>query len=113
MSGWEHSGFNVFAGEPIGEDDENARLFLARYLKKAPLAAERLSIDESGREPVVRYVERLDVLPVEEGTERCIRPLDLLAELSCHIPRVFEQTTRYFGAYSPRTRGAKLRDERF
>jgi hypothetical protein len=26
---------------------------------------------------------------------------------------VFEQTTRYFGEYSPRTRGAKRRDERF
>ncbi|MCB0323949.1 MAG: hypothetical protein KDD69_10260 [Bdellovibrionales bacterium] len=87
-------------------------------MKKAPLAAERLSIDESGREPVVRYVKRLDAAPVEEeqpgeGSVRFFSPLEFLAELSCHIPRVFEQTTRYFGAYSPRTRGAKLRDERF
>ena len=84
MKDWEHSGFNVFAGEPIGEEDENARLFLARYLKKAPLAAERLSIDESGREPVVRYVERLDAVPVEEGPRgeehvRCFSPLEFLA----------------------------------
>lgn len=76
MKSWEHSGFKVFAGEPTLEDDEDARLSLARYLKKAPLAAERLSIDESGQEPVVRYVERLDALPVEErqpgeGSERC------------------------------------------
>jgi hypothetical protein len=113
MKSWEHSGFNVFAGEPIAGDDENARLFLARYLKKAPLAAERLSVDESGREPMVRYVERLDALAPEEGSERSFSPLEFLAELSCHIPRVFEQTTRYFGAYSPRTRGAKRRDERF
>ncbi len=43
MKSWEHSGFNVFAGEPTLEDDENARLFLARYFKIAPLAAERKS----------------------------------------------------------------------
>ena len=114
MKSWEHSGFNVFAGEATLEDDESARLFLSRYLKKAPLAAERLSIDESGREPVVRYVERPDAVGQPgEGSARCVSPLEFLAELSCHIPRVFEQTTRYFGAYSPRTRGAKRRDERF
>jgi hypothetical protein len=44
---------------------------------------------------------------------RSFSPLEFLAELSCHIPKVFEQTTRYFGAYSPRTRGAKQREERF
>ena len=72
---------------------------------------------------MVRYVKRFDAVAVEEGqpgegprgeeNARCFSPLEFLAELSCHIPRVFEQTTRYFGAYSPRTRGAKRRDERF
>jgi len=113
MRCWEHSGINVFAGEPISGDNDNVRLFLARYLKIAPLAAERFVIDESGRELVMRYVEQLDRVAPGEGRERCFSPLEFLAELSCHIPRVFEQTTRYFGAYSPRTRGAKCRDERF
>ena len=49
----------------------------------------------------------------ERSLSGVFSPLEFLAELSCHIPRVFEQTTRYFGAYSPRTRGAKRRDERF
>ncbi len=34
MKSWEHSGFNFFAREPIGSDDKDAWLFLARYLKK-------------------------------------------------------------------------------
>ena len=113
MKAWEHSGFNFFAGESMGAEDEDARLFLARYLKKAPLALERLSIDESGTEPIVRYTKPLDdAEPSDEMMRSCL-PLEFLAELSCHIPRVFEQTTRFLGIYSPRTRGAKRREERF
>ena len=96
MKSWQHSGFNFYAGEPIGADDENARLFLARYLKKAPLALERLSIDESSGEPIVRYVKQLNDLEPEEAVERVFSPLEFLAELSSHVPRVFEQTTRYY-----------------
>ncbi len=36
-----------------------------------------------------------------------------MAELSQHIPKMWEQTTRYYGIHSARTRGAKKRDERF
>lgn len=113
MKSWEHSGFNFYAGEPIGSDDKTARLFLARYLKKAPLALERLSIDESGAEPIVRYTKPLDDIEPNDEMLKSFSPMEFLAELSCHIPRVFEQTTRYFGEYSPRARGAKRREERF
>lgn len=108
---WEHSGFNFFAGEPIGAEDKDARLFLARYLKEAPLALVRMFIDESGTEPIVRYTKQLDDAEPNNEMMRTFTPLEFLAELSCHIPRVFEQATRFFGAYSPRTCGAKRRDE--
>ena len=113
MRSWEHSGFNFFAGEPIGADDKDARLFLARYLKKAPLALERLTIDENGTEPVVRYVRPPDDEEDKDEMMRSFSPLEFLAELSTQVPRVFEQLTRFFGVYSPRTRGAKRRKERF
>jgi hypothetical protein len=48
MNTWEHSGFGFFAGEPIAPDNRNSRLFLARYLKKAPLVLSRLAVDDSG-----------------------------------------------------------------
>ena len=112
MRTWEHSGFNFFAGEPIGAEDKDARLFLARYLKKAPLALERLTIDESGTEPVVRYTKPPDD-PEKDEMMRSFSPLEFLAELSTQFPRVFEQTTRFFGRYRPRARGVKRREERF
>ena len=109
MKSWEHSGFNVYAAEPISADDENARLFLARYLKKAPVAASRLSIDDSGLEPTVVYKK-----VTYDGEEtRCFSPLEFLAELSLHIPKVFEQTTRMFGVYSSSTRGKVAREEKY
>ena len=110
MRRWEHSGFHLHAGEPIGAGDTDARLFLARYLKKAPVSLERLRIDESGSEPVVIYSK-----PDESGEEqiRSFSALEFLAELSVHIPMVFEQTTRWFGVYSPRSRGAERRKQRF
>lgn len=112
MRAWEHTGFNCYAAEPISAADADARQFLARYLKKAPLTLKRLSIDESGAEPVVRYAAA-PAEGAEEGSVSCFSPLEFLAQLSVHVPGTWEQTSRYFGVYSPRTRGAKRRDEEF
>lgn len=106
MLSWEHSGFSVHAAEEITAEDENAPLFLARYLKKCPLSLERLSIEDTGLEPSIRY-------KTDDGSEQSFSPLEFLARLSQHIPRVFEQTTRYMGVYSARSRGAKRAEVRF
>jgi hypothetical protein len=100
----EHTGFNVYAGEPISGDDENARLFLARYLKKSPLNASWLSIEQSEDEPRVIYTKDSADGEVERQE---FTPLHFLAELSLHIPKTFEQMSRFYGIYSCRTRGAK------
>jgi hypothetical protein len=111
MKSWEHSGFNVYSGSSICAEDCNARLFIGRYLKKAPLALDRLSLDETGREVVVRYAKPIDENSSIDKSEREFTPLEFLAELSVHIPRVFEQTTRWLGVYSPRSRGVAKRKE--
>jgi len=106
MKSWSHSGFNVHIGEKIAPEDDNARLFLGRYLKKAPLAETRLSIDESALDPTVVYEEHDD-------KHVTFSPLEFLAQLSLHIPDTFEQTTRYFGVYSSSTRGKAARVEKY
>ena len=83
MKSWAHTGFNVYAAEPIAGEDARARLFLARYLKKAPLSLARLRIDESGGVPVVVCRKELDD---GESTEREFSPLEFLAELQQHVP---------------------------
>ena len=106
MKSWEHSGFSVYVSEAIEPDSTDSLHFLARYLKRCPISLERLSIDESGGEPVVKYVSYRD----DEVSARKFSPLEFLAELSQHLPLMWEQTTRYFGLYSARTRGAKNDD---
>lgn len=104
MKTWQHSGFSVFASEPIAFHDKDRLLFLARYLKRCPVSCERMLIDETvPEEPKVLYTSYKDGIAT---STREFSPLKFLAELSQHIPDIWEQTTRFFGLYSARTRGA-------
>ncbi|NMC64192.1 MAG: transposase [SAR324 cluster bacterium] len=103
MKTWVHSGFSVFASEPIAFNDKDRLLFLARYLKRCPVSNERMEIDESDEcNPIVKYSSYRD----NKVSTRTFTPLKFLAEISQHLPLIWEQTTRFFGLYSARTRGA-------
>jgi len=103
MKSWQHSGFNVFVGELIQYSDQKRLLFAARYLKKCPLSNERLKIIEpTGEDSYIEYASFKN----GEKSVRIFTPLKFLAEVSQHIPDLWEQTSRFFGAYSARTRGA-------
>lgn len=102
IQGWQHSGFSVFVGEPIAADDADARKFLARYIKKSAVSLARLEILEQQDAPLVRVHKRSD----DSDTHHDLDPLEFMAELSMHVPNHREQTIRYFGRYSCRTRGA-------
>ena len=84
----------------ISSSHKDARLFVARYLKKSPIALDRLSIDESAPEPKIVCKRKLD----DSEETRSFSPLEFLAELSAHIPNSWEQTTRFYGVYAARTR---------
>ena len=126
MATWEHSGFSAWAGEPIEPNDIERRLFLSRYLKKAVISNQRLTIDDSNplattvtyrsgkTEQVLSYgfqpeslVSNTAYHTISAETEKQFSPLEFLAALTLHIPDKWEQTTRYFGCYSARTRGKK------
>jgi len=93
----------LFVGEPVAAHDSDARRFLARYLKKSPVMNPRLQLVDALGEPIVRVNKIID-----DGIQsRDFHPLAFLVELSQHIPNMWEQTTRYVGCYSSRTRGAK------
>ena len=92
-----HTGFSVWAGDEIQATDTKRVQFLARYLERAPLALTKLTTD--GR--AVTYRNAAGVV-LWQGS-----PLDFLARLSVHIPDRWEATTRYFGYYAARTRGAR------
>ena len=43
------------------------------------------------------------------GNKRGSRAVEFLAELSAHIPKIYESLTRYFGRYSCRRRGERAK----
>lgn len=102
MLSWEHSGFSAFLGAPIEASDTKQRLFVARYLKKCPISNERLSLTTQGKDTTV-HLKSYDNDGVEQV--RSFSLLEFLAALQCHLPSRWEQTTRFFGVYSCRSRG--------
>ena len=93
----------MWVGPEIAAEDGDARLFISQYLTKCPVMLTRISIERQGDKDVVQYSS-------DKGT-REFTPLDFLAELSAHIPNLFEQTVRFYGAYSPRSRGKRRAQE--
>jgi len=97
LRAWQHSGFSVFIGDPIGEEATGSRARLARYIVKPPVALERLSYDAATCQ--VTYVS------VKRGEQKTFTALDFIAQLSVHIPDFREHTVTWHGRWSNRSRG--------
>ena len=100
---WEYSGFHTYVGEPMPAEQKEARLFTSRYLKKSAVSNSRLELIEDGVSPIVRIHKNTD----DHTSHRDLDPLEFLAELVMHVPGRREQTVRYLGKYSARSRGAE------
>lgn len=91
-----HTGFNAWLGEEIKPGDEGFRLFLGRYIDRAPVANRNISLEGE----LVKYT----------GKNRQFKlstPLDFLALLSSHIANHYESVIRLYGWYSYRSRGER------
>ena len=91
MNSWQHSGFRVWLGDDILPEEDEKRLFISRYLAKAPVALKRMEIVNEQLAPTLRYYK-------DETKEefKDFSPLEFLAELSQHVPKKWEQTTRFY-----------------
>ena len=92
----EHSGFSVWLGEPF--DDPDSERFVARYVERGPLSLEKLSVTDD----IVAYATK-------DGLTHEFDALEFLALLTSHIPNTYESLTRYYGFYSCRARGERLK----
>ena len=92
----------MWVGPEILPEDGEARLFLSQYLTKCPVMLSRISIERRDGHDVVQYSSDRGV--------KDFTPLDFLAALSAHVPDVYEQTIRFYGAYSPRSRGKRRKE---
>ena len=78
--------------------DKESEQFVARYIERAPLSLEKLSIQDY----IVTYTTK-------DGAAHEFDALKFLAQPSCHIPKTYESITRYYGRYSCRRRGERAK----
>jgi hypothetical protein len=93
-----HSGFNVWLGDTIYANESNAKLFISSYIDRNPVENDKIKITDN----TISYQH--DSTHLEKAE---FDPLEFLATLSAHIPNKYEQTIRYYGYYSARTRGKR------
>ncbi len=89
-------GYENWGSEPFHDDDSER--FVARYIERAPLSLEKLSMQDD----IVSYTTK-------EGVTHEFDVLEFLALLSCQVPTPYESLTRYFGRYSCRRRGERAK----
>jgi hypothetical protein len=109
---WKHSGFAVHRGRQLQPTDTQGQETVAAYLLHAPISQQRMDYDPTSA--TVRY----DTLPQPQAwpfsvheagpqPQQTFTALDWLAALTSHIPNQGEQTLRYYGFYSNKSRGQR------
>ena len=105
MLSWRHSGFHVYIGDRITPSDKTGLGNLARYIIRACFSQERMVYVpvEDSADGIAKVV-----YTSKDGTSRKVfTALDWLARLTTHIPGRYEQTVRYYGWYSNKSRGMR------
>jgi hypothetical protein len=109
MTTWQHSGFNIHCSSPVSYSDVNAIERLARYIVRAPISQERLKYipdNKSDNGSGNAVYEGKTTYKIETFSA-----IDFLARLTTHIPNKREQTVRYYGYYSNKSRGMRAKAE--
>ena len=109
MNNWEHSGFNVYCGQPVRAWDDAGIERLSQYIVRAPISQERMIYMPAQESPdgTAKVVYDGKTSRVDET----FTALDWLARLVTHIPNKGEQMVRYYGYYSNKSRGIRKKDE--
>jgi hypothetical protein len=99
---WTHSGFSLDAGEkPVAPNDVEGRKRLAEYLLRAPFSLEKITWNESTGKVIYRSKRSWHT----KRNFQIFEAVDFLAATVEHIPPKNQQTVRYYGLYSNKSRG--------
>jgi len=102
LLGWTHSGFSLDAGEkPVASSDVEGRKRLAEYLLRAPFSLEKITWNESTGKVIYRSKRNWHT----KCNFQIFEAVDFLAATVEHIPPKGQQTVRYYGLYSNKSRG--------
>ncbi len=106
---WTHSGFSLDAGEkPVASQDVEGRKRLAEYVLRPPFSLEKITWNESTGKVIYRSKRSWHT----KRNFQIFGALDFLAATVEHIPPKNQQTVRYYGLYSNKSRGMAAKNGR-
>jgi hypothetical protein len=105
MLSYRHSGFHVYIGDRITPSDKPGLGNLARYIIRACFSQERMVYVpvEDSEDGIAKVV----CTSKDRKSRKVFTALDWLASLTTHFPGRYEQTVRYYGWYSNKSRGMR------
>ena len=106
LLGWTHSGFSLDAGEkPVASHDVDGRRRLAEYLLRAPFSLEKITWNEKTQKVIYRSKRSWHT----KKNYQIFSATDFIAATVEHIPPKSQQTVRYYGLYSNKSRGLEAK----
>lgn len=103
---WRHSGFNIDNGMRIKRDDKKGRESVAQYILRNPFSVDKMTYNDKNGTVIYRSKmthgknkKNFNVYKAEE----------FIAAITQHIPEKSFQMVRYYGWYSNKSRGMRLK----
>ena len=99
---WKHSGFHIDGGEkPVAPGDAKGRQRLAEYLLRAPFSLQKIHWNAETKTVIYRSRRSWRT----KRNFEVFTAADFIAAAIDHIPPKGQQTIRYYGLYSNKSRG--------
>ena len=100
---WKHSGFHIHAGaeQRVQPDDHAGRKRLAEYLLRHPFSLQKITWNATSKTVIYRSKRHYNT----KRNFQIFSAPDFIAAAIDHLPPKGQQTVRYYGLYSNKTRG--------
>jgi len=106
LMAWHHSGFSVHAGNQIARDDRDGQKALAEYILRNAFSEQKITyIEDTGK---VLYRSAMTHGSNKKNFE-VFSAQEFIAAITQHIPDKHFHMVRYYGWYSSRSRGERIK----
>ncbi len=106
LMSWRHSGFSVHNGVRIARDDDEGREKIAQYIIRNTFSEEKLTYNED--KGAVVYHSKM-THGKNKKNFKVYTAEEFIAAITHHIPEKSFQMLRYYGWYSNKSRGMRLK----
>jgi len=105
LCGWKHSGFNIHRSQRVPPRNREDMERLAQYIIRNPFSVDKMQPNSSGHS----IIYRSGMNPKIQRSFEVFSPCDFIARITQHIPDKSFHLVRYYGWYSNKMRGQRLK----